>query len=68
MKQWVKVKGGGSGCSRAWSEEGRVEGRVRDGVESEGSRVDGRGGNDVDGVASKKGGGVARDDGVSEVG
>lgn len=37
-------------------------------VEGEGPGMDGRSGNDVDGVASQKGGGMTRDDGVSEVG
>lgn len=33
-----------------------------DRVEGEGSRMDGRGGNDVNGMASEKGGRMARDD------
>lgn len=68
MKQWVKVEGSGSCCSRPGSQQGRVEGSVWNRVEGEGPGMDGRGGNDVDGVASQKGGGMTRDDGVSEVG
>lgn len=62
MKQWVKVESSSSCCSRPWGKEGRVEGSMWDRVEGEGSRMNGRGRNDVDGMAGEKGGGVARDD------
>lgn len=41
MKQWVKVEGSGSCCSRSWGKEGRVEGSMWDRVEGEGPRMDG---------------------------
>lgn len=41
MKQWVKVEGSGSCRSRPWSKQGRVEGSVRDRMESEGPRMNG---------------------------
>lgn len=41
MKQWVKVEGSRSCCSRSGGKEGRVEGSMWDRVEGEGPRMDG---------------------------
>lgn len=68
MQERVEVQGCGS-SSGCWprGQEGRVE-SVRDRVEGEGARVDGRRRNDVDGVAGQERGGVPRNNGVGEVG
>lgn len=60
MQQGVEVQGrGGSGGCRPRSQEGWVE-SVRDRVEGEGARVDGRRRNDVDGVTGQERGRVSR--------
>lgn len=61
MKQWVKMEGSGSCRGRPWSKQGRIEGSMWDRMKGEGPRMDGRGRNYMDRVASKKGGRVARD-------
>lgn len=68
MQQGVEVQGCGSssGC-RPGSQEGRVE-SMRDRVEGEGARVDGRRRNDVDGMAGQKRGGVPWNNRVGQVG
>lgn len=68
MQQWVKMEGSGGCRSGPGSKQGRVEGSMWDRVEGEGTRVDGRGRDYMDRVASEKGGRVARDDRVSEMG
>lgn len=58
---------GGGGSRGPGSQEGRVE-SMRDRVEGEGARVDGRRRNDVDGVAGQERGGVSRNNRVGQVG